>query len=168
MYPIDLFFRQAARTPEAIALEFARRAGDIRGSRRARRSAGGRATVLGSGAAVARRHLLLQPHRARGGLARRAGRREGMGSLYPKNRAAEIGLGISFTEASIVIADATALPLVEGAGAAILVADTDGGAGTTGGLVRAHEGAAPRFHALHSTRRRRSSSPAGLRASPKE
>ncbi len=41
--------------------------------------------------------------------------------LYPKNKAAEIGLGISFTEASIVIADATALPLVEGAGAAILV-----------------------------------------------
>ncbi|MBN4097932.1 AMP-binding protein [Methylobacterium sp. OT2] len=153
MYPIDLFFRQAAHSPQAIALEF----GEERVSY---------ADLAARAGALAAGLQALEPEpQSRVGiccfnhvehvvawLAVLAAGKVWV-PLYPKNKAAEIGLGISFTEASIVIADATALPLVEGAGAAILVADPDGGAGTTGGLVRAHAGAAPRFHALplHAT-----------------
>jgi acyl-CoA synthetase (AMP-forming)/AMP-acid ligase II len=153
MYPIDLFFRQAARSPEAIALEF----GEERVSY---------ADLAARAGALAAGLQALDPEpQSRVGiccfnhvehvvawLAVLAAGKVWV-PLYPKNKAAEIGLGIAFTEASIVIADAGARPLVEGAGAAILVADPDGGAGTTGGLARAHAGAAPRFHAqpLHAT-----------------
>jgi fatty-acyl-CoA synthase len=153
MYPIDLFHRQAARTPEHVALEFGE----------ARMTYGDLAARVG---ALAAGLQALDPEpQSRVGiccfnhvehvvawLAVVAAGKVWV-PLYPKNKAAEIGLGIAFTEASIVIADEGARALVEGAGATILVADRDGRAGTTGGLARDHAGAAPRFHAqpLHAT-----------------
>ena len=153
MYPIDLFFRQAARTPEAIALEF----GDHRVTY---------ADLVARAGALAAGLQALDPEpQSRVGiccfnhvehvvawLAVLAAGKVWV-PLYPKNKSAEIGSGITFTEASIVIADEAARSLVEGTGAAILVADPNGGAGTTGGLARAHAGAAPCFHPLplHAT-----------------
>jgi fatty-acyl-CoA synthase len=139
MYPIDLFHRQAARTPEAVAARVGALAAGLQALDPAPQSRVGICCFNHVEHVVAWLAVLA------------AGKV--WVPLYPKNKAAEIGLGIAFTEASIVIADAEARPLVAGAGAAILVADPDGGAGTTGGLARAHAGAAPRFHAqpLHAT-----------------
>ncbi|MCJ2050378.1 class I adenylate-forming enzyme family protein [Methylobacterium sp. J-070] len=153
MYPIDLFHRQAARTPDRIAVEF----GDARMTY---------ADLAARVGALATGLQAIDPEpQSRVGiccfnhvehvvawLAVLAAGKVWV-PLYPKNKAAEIGLGIAFTEASIVIADAPARSLVEGAGGTILVADRNGRAGTTGGLAGDHAGSAPRFHPLplHAT-----------------
>lgn len=148
MYPIDLFYRQAARTPDQIAVEF----GEERCTY---------AQLLARASALAAGLQALDPTpSSRVGiccynhlehliawLAIVAAGKVWV-PLYPRNKSAEIGESISFTEMSIVIADAAAVPLVEGAGARILIADAKAGADTTGGLARAHEGGKPRFHAL--------------------
>lgn len=148
MYPIDLFYRQAARAPNQIAVEFGEECCTY-------------AQLLARTSALAAGLQALDPTpSSRVGiccynhlehliawLAVIAAGKVWV-PLYPRNKAAEIGEGISFTEMSIVIADAAAVPLVEGAGAQVLIADAKGGAGTTGGLARAHEGGRPRFHSL--------------------
>src|SRR5436305_15232582 len=115
MYPIDLFHRQAARTPERVALEF-------RDERLTYADLAARVGALAAGPQAldpepqSRVGLCCFNHveHVVAWLAVVAAGKVWV-PLYPKNKAAEIGLGIAFTEASIVIADTAARPLVEGA-----------------------------------------------------
>ena len=148
MHPIDLFLRQANRTPHRVALEFG-------GAQTTYAELAARAGALAAGLQAidpepgSRVGVCCFNHveHVVAWLAVLAAGKVWV-PLYPRNKSAEIGLSIAFTRASIVIADAAARPLVEGADAAILVAEDGGGVGTTGGLVRDHAGTAPRFHAL--------------------
>ncbi|GGF71471.1 AMP-dependent acyl-CoA synthetase [Azorhizobium oxalatiphilum] len=148
MYPIDLFYRQAARSPDRMAVEF----GD---DKRSYGALCAHASALAAGLQAidptpgSRVGICCFNHVEHivAWLAVLAAGKVWV-PLYPKNKAAEIGESVVFTEMSIVITDASARHLVEGTGARIIIADAEGGADTTGGLVRAHEGAAPRFHSL--------------------
>lgn len=148
MYPIDLFYRQAALNPDRIAVEFGEE-----------RCTYGALLVRASALAAGLQSVDPTPGSRVGiccynhmehlvsWLAVLAAGKVWV-PLYPRNKAAEIGESVEFTEMSIVIADAGARHLVEGTGARVLVADGNGGAGTTGGLARAQEGGSPRFHSL--------------------
>lgn len=68
--------------------------------------------------------------------------------LFPKNKEAEIGSAIEFTDMSIVVVDVEAEHLVEGAKARIVRVDRSGGAGTYSALIKAHQGQRPIYHSL--------------------
>lgn len=147
-YPIDLFYRQAARTPDHPAVEFG-------ADRRTYAELLARASALAAGLQAldptpgSRVGICCFNHVEHivAWLAVLAAGKVWV-PLYPKNKATEIGEAVSFTEMSIVIADAHSRHLVEGAGARVIVADPKGGADTTGDLVRRHEGEKPRFHSM--------------------
>ncbi len=151
MYPIDLFYRQAARAPDRIAVEFgAERCtyGQLL-ARTSALAAGLQALDPAPGSRVGICCFNHVEHLVAWLAVIAAGKV--WVPLYPKNKAAEIGQGIDFTQMSLVIVDAHSRHLVEGAGAQVIVADPHGGAGTTGALARAHVGAAPRPHLLPLT-----------------
>lgn len=148
MYPIDLFYRQAARTPDRIAVEFGEESvayGDLL-ARASALAAGLQALDPTPGSRVGICCLNHVEHIVCWLAVLAAGKV--WVPLYPKNKAAEIGESVTFTEASIVIVDAKSRHLVEGTGARLIVSDPTGGADTTGGLARTHAGSAPRFHSL--------------------
>lgn len=148
MFPIDLFYRQAARTPDLVAVEFG-------GERCTYADLLARASALAAGLQAidprpgSRVGICCFNHveHLASWLATLAAGKVWV-PLYPKNKAGEIGQSIAFTGMSVVIVDEASRHLVEGAGCRILVADPGGGAGTTGALSRSHAGAAPRFHPL--------------------
>ncbi len=147
MQPIDFFFRTARARPEAIAVEsrdstmtYGKLAQDVRALAAGLQSLD---STPGSRVGICCRNSI---EHLTAWLATLAAGKIWV-PLFHKNRSEELRRAIDFTEASLVIAEASTHALVEGAGARVIVSDPASRAeDTTGGLLERFAGASPELH----------------------
>ncbi|ORE91032.1 AMP-binding protein [Stappia sp. 22II-S9-Z10] len=148
MYPIDLFHRQARKTPDLTAVEWA--GGAMTYAELDAASAAFAAGLQAIDPAPGSRVGICAYNHAEHVVAWVGTLAAGKVwvPLYPKNRAEEIGRAIEFTEMSIVVADPEVRHLVDGGTAHVLTTAPDTGADTVAGLLARHQGERPAFHPL--------------------